>query len=201
MRSIKRGFPTSDESVLWTNSTGSTVLVDSVITLLNGLGIAAVNIANGASGAVLVHGEFRLTKGTGYTLAQGQAWTWDGTKVVAWTLTSATQRGGVVVEAAATNDTGVVVRLEPLFSRTFAEKHLVTSGEAAANSTNGRVDFVTGFGVDPVGLSVMVLTSSTGVAKAGFVVSFPTAGTVRVDGVAAGVQVDAGDIICIIAHI
>lgn len=204
MKSSIRGFPESDESLLWTNGTGSSVASGALVQIGgasgDNWGIAAVTIANGGVGTVNITGEYSLTKTSGYTLAQGQAWTWDGTKVIAWTPASATPRGGTVTEAAGTDDLTAKCRLEPNRGpRVFATAFTVTSIEAAANSNNGRVDFVTGFGAAPAAVSVMVLTASTGVAKSGFVVSFPAAGTVRVDGVAAGVQVDANDVVHITA--
>lgn len=72
----------------------------------------------------------------------------------------------------------------------------VSSGQAAANSGNGRVDIVTGTGVVPTAVHVMHLDASTLVAQTGFDVDIATTpGTIRIDGIAAGHQVDENDVI------
>lgn len=82
------------------------------------------------------------------------------------------------------------------------ETIVVSGAQASANSNNGRVDFDTGFAAVPGFYQVQLFTATTGVQKAGFVV-LPLSGsdgTLRIDGVAAGVQVDENDILMIHAR-
>lgn len=80
----------------------------------------------------------------------------------------------------------------------FAIKHTVTAAEAAANSGDGQADIDTGFGTASFVAIVTVLNVTTGIQNTGYAVTQLTggdAGKVRVAGVAAGVQLDEGDII------
>lgn len=83
----------------------------------------------------------------------------------------------------------------------FALQRTVTSGEAAANSNNGRADIDTGFGAAPALVIVMVTDASTKIQNSGYVIdtATPGAGVVRIDGIAAGLQLDQDDVINIIA--
>lgn len=99
---------------------------------------------------------------------------------------------GAVVEAAPLN----------LGSRIFATTHTVTAGEASANSGNGRADIDTGFGTVNFSFVYFVRNTSDNVTNAGYVTSKLTstdAGKIRIDGVAAGVQLDENDQIEIVA--
>ena len=82
------------------------------------------------------------------------------------------------------------------------ETHVVTSGEAAANSGDGRFDFDTGFGAVPGWYRVDLFTVTTGVVKAGFIV-LPLSGsdgTLRIDGVDTTAELNEGDILMIHAR-
>src|SRR5690606_36459475 len=98
-------FPDCRESFVWTNGTGSTVTSGSLLRVNGRLCMAHVDIANGESGTVLVEGEFALVKGTGYTLAVGDALTYDGTKMVKKVATEATPADAYCTKAAATGGT------------------------------------------------------------------------------------------------
>lgn len=69
------------KSFQWTNS-GSAVSSGDVVTVgVYGLGIATVDIANGATGTVDVSGVHTLAKASGTTAAQGALLFHDGTNV------------------------------------------------------------------------------------------------------------------------
>jgi predicted RecA/RadA family phage recombinase len=201
VKNVIRQFPESEESLNWTNSTGSSAPAGTPVRAGLGWGIPTVTIANSTSGIVAVRGEFRLVKGTGVTFAQGDRVTFDGTNTIAWNNASTRPMLGIVTEAADTNATSVSVLLVPDASpRMFTAEFVITSTEAALNSNNGQVDFDTGFGVAPRAYGVRVLTASTRVEKTAFTSSLLTstdAGKIRVQGVAAGTQLDANDIVMV----
>jgi hypothetical protein len=94
------------------------------------------------------------------------------------------------------------VRVDAAESNIFTSSFTVTATEAALNSNNGQVDFQTGFGAAPAGAVAQVRTVTTGRVKSTFDVTFPSGGDlgkVRVAGVAAGTQLDTGDIVDVIA--
>mgnify|MGYP001076065457 CR=1 FL=1 len=61
----------------WTNGTGSAVTAGSVVVMGALLGVALVDIANGASGSVAIDGVFDVPKVSGAVIAQGESLTWD----------------------------------------------------------------------------------------------------------------------------
>lgn len=67
----------SDEQLVWTNTTGSAVTSGSIVKIGAVLGVALVDIANGASGTVKLEGTFLLPKVAGAVIAQGETLTWD----------------------------------------------------------------------------------------------------------------------------
>lgn len=68
----------SDGAVIqWTNGTGTAVSSGDVVIIGNMLGIAAVDIANGASGSVHLEGEFTVPKVTAAVFNQGEMLIWD----------------------------------------------------------------------------------------------------------------------------
>ena len=99
--------------ITWTNSTGSNVASGAVVQIGHlSLGIALVDIANGASGAVATEGVFSLTKTTGAIAQGGKVW-WDASNnycVNAPTLTAFFV--GYAALAAGSSDTTVSVSLE-----------------------------------------------------------------------------------------
>ncbi|MBY0261985.1 MAG: hypothetical protein K2Q20_06555, partial [Phycisphaerales bacterium] len=104
----------------------------------------------------------------------------------------------MVVKKPATTDTVVVVN-NGTPSAMGSARVVVSSGQANANPTNGRVDIDTGLGVAPSAVVYTVHTATTGVQKTGYVRDLATVpGTIRLDGVNAGVQLDAGDIVDVI---
>lgn len=96
--------------VLHTNATGSTISSDEVVGLVTGtsgvIGVAIADIANGATGNLLVEGRVQKTK------ASGQAWTayqvlyWDsGSSRLTTTSSSTFTRAGRAYKARASGDT------------------------------------------------------------------------------------------------
>ena len=61
----------------WANGTGSAVSANDVVKLGNTLGVALVDIANGATGSVAIRGVFTVPKVSGAVIAQGESLTWD----------------------------------------------------------------------------------------------------------------------------
>lgn len=62
--------------ITWTNG-GTAVASGDVVVIGNILGVAAVDIANGASGEVAVDGVFTVPKVSGAVIAQGESLSWD----------------------------------------------------------------------------------------------------------------------------
>lgn len=165
--------------------------------------VDGVTVDAGASGTNVPvalaagHRTFRVSAaGTGsagarlYAAANGQVTATPngpsiGTALEAWV-------DGQVIEA----------RLAPANNSVYRATVTVDSTAAALNSNDGRVTFDTGFGAAPSVALVTVKTVTTGRIKTGFDVvnlSGGSAGQVQVSGVAAGTQLDAGDIVEIIA--
>lgn len=69
------------DSVAWTNGTGSAVVSGQVVVLGTTadatIGVAAVDIANGATGTVHLEGVFTVPKVSGAVFAQGESLIWD----------------------------------------------------------------------------------------------------------------------------
>lgn len=63
--------------ITWTNGTGAAVASGDVVAIGNILGVAAVDIAVGASGSVAIEGVFTVPKVSGAVIAQGESLTWD----------------------------------------------------------------------------------------------------------------------------
>lgn len=61
----------------WTNATGAAVAAGDVVAISNILGVALVDIANGATGSVSISGVYTLPKVSAAVIAQGDSLTWD----------------------------------------------------------------------------------------------------------------------------
>ena len=75
-------YKQTGEFIDYTNSTGSQINVDSVVVIgSNGdalLGVAMVDIPNGETGAVAIHGVFKkMPKVSAAVIAMGETLTWD----------------------------------------------------------------------------------------------------------------------------
>jgi predicted RecA/RadA family phage recombinase len=65
------------EVIDWTNATGGTKTSGSVIALGQTLGVALVDIANGATGSVQISGVFEVPKVSAAVIANGESLVWD----------------------------------------------------------------------------------------------------------------------------
>ena len=120
--------------VTWTNSTGNAVSAGDVVNMENRIGIAIVDIANGASGAVMVRHVFELPKDTS-VISMGDEVFWDvAAEKITTTQKASDPRAGVAVEAAATGDSYVDVDIN--IPRTGGGDTTIDSGagDAAANA-------------------------------------------------------------------
>lgn len=61
----------------WTNGTGSAVVSGQVVKIGQTLGVALVDIASTASGAVSLEGVYSVPKVSGAVIAQGEMMIWD----------------------------------------------------------------------------------------------------------------------------
>jgi len=104
--------------VTWTNSTGSDVAAGSVVKMVHTLGVALVDIPNGASGSVAIEGVFEAPKVSGAEFAVGEALIWD-VSAGAFDDSAATPASGdvtgaaIAMRAGADGETTCVVKLTP----------------------------------------------------------------------------------------
>lgn len=61
----------------WTNSTGSAVASGAVVAIRQIIGVALVDIANGATGSVALEGVFIVPKVSAAVIAAGESLVWD----------------------------------------------------------------------------------------------------------------------------
>jgi hypothetical protein len=99
---------------------------------------------------------------------------------------------GIAKTATTGDDQQIVV--VPIGAAEYAAKVTVSAGQAAANSGNGQVDLTLPFPFADAAVVVNLLTVTTGRVKSTYDVT-GTASTLSVKGVAAGTQVDEGDVI------
>lgn len=109
----------SDGNVIqWTNGTGSAVSSGDVVATGHTLGVALVDIANGASGSVAVEGVFTAPKVSAAVFVQGEKLIWDASAGAfddsAATPASGDITGGAVAWIAGANaETTCTVKLTP----------------------------------------------------------------------------------------
>ena len=105
--------------ITWTNGTGSDVSAGDPVVIGSQVGVACVDIANGAAGAVQMEGVFQLPKVSGasaHAIAQGEAVLFD-VSVAKFDLKAAVAAAGdisgccIAWDAALTTDTVVKVKL------------------------------------------------------------------------------------------
>lgn len=70
-------FVQPGEVIDWSNSTGSAVAAGAVVKINKILGVALVDIANGATGSVQITGVFTVPKVSAAVITQGESLTWD----------------------------------------------------------------------------------------------------------------------------
>ena len=102
----------------WTNSTGSNVAAGSVVKMVHTLGVALVDIPNGASGSVAIEGVFEAPKVSGAEFVVGEKLIWD-VSAGAFDDSAATPASGdvtgaaIAMRAGADGETTCVVKLTP----------------------------------------------------------------------------------------
>jgi predicted RecA/RadA family phage recombinase len=74
---MANNFKTDGDVITWTNGTGSAVASGDVVVIGKLMGIAAVDIANGASGSVYLEGVFTVPKVSAAVIVQGENIIWD----------------------------------------------------------------------------------------------------------------------------
>lgn len=114
---MANNFVTEGDIFTWTNSTGSAVVSGQVVKVGQTLGIAAVAIANGASGSVYLEGVFTVPKVTAAVIAQGDPVLWDVSagKFDVKTATPATgdvSNAAIAFEAAGSSATTIKIHLD-----------------------------------------------------------------------------------------
>lgn len=109
----------SDGNVIqWTNGTGSAVSSGDLVVAGHTLGVALVDIANGASGSVAVEGVFTAPKVSAAVFTQGEKLIWDASAgafddSAATPATGDITGGAVAWIAGANNETTCTVKLTP----------------------------------------------------------------------------------------
>lgn len=186
-------------TMTYTNGTGVAIASGAVVAIGTFFGIAKTNIAIGAVGAVEVLCVAELAKATHNTdkpFAQGEAVFWDATNSRCDKAgTAGAKYIGTAEVAVGSLVATIQVRMNDAPKENFA-KIPIDSTAAALNSSNGRVDIVTGLGRAPSAIFTELLTASTLLKKTGYKVDLATtAGTIRIDGVGSGTQLDDGDML------
>jgi Uncharacterized conserved protein len=104
--------------VTWTNSTGNNVAAGSVVKMVHTLGVALVDIPNGASGSVAIEGVFEAPKVSAAVFSVGEKLIWDVSDG-AFDDSAATPASGdvtgaaIAMRAGADGETTCVVKLTP----------------------------------------------------------------------------------------
>lgn len=104
------------DTISYTNASGSTIKSGDVVVVGQQIGIALVDIANGASGSVALSGVFIVPKVSGAVIAQGESVIWDAS-AGAFDDNAATPATGdvsgccVAMEAAGNGVTSIAVKL------------------------------------------------------------------------------------------
>lgn len=109
----------SDGNVInWTNGTGSAVSSGDVVAMGHCIGIALVDIANGATGSVALEGVFTVPKVSAAVFTQGEKLIWDASASAfddsaATPATGDITGGAVAWIAGANTETTCTVKLTP----------------------------------------------------------------------------------------
>ena len=75
---MANNYQQKGDRIVWTNATGSAVVSGQLVKIGNILGVALVDIANGASGDVAIEGVFSgVPKVSAAVFAQGEKLIWD----------------------------------------------------------------------------------------------------------------------------
>ena len=111
-------FVSGGNVINWTNGTGSAVSSGDVVAMGHCIGIALVDIANGATGSVALEGVFTVPKVSAAVFTQGEKLIWDASASAfddsAATPASGDITGGAVAWIAGANtETTCTVKLTP----------------------------------------------------------------------------------------
>lgn len=113
-----KNYVQEGDRIEWSNGTGNDVSSGDVVPLQHCVGIALGDIANGASGTLLLEGVVTVPKVSAAVFAVGEKLLWD-TSVGKFDDSSATPATGdltgaaIAVEAGANTETTCVVKLTP----------------------------------------------------------------------------------------
>jgi predicted RecA/RadA family phage recombinase len=105
-------------SLTWTNGTGSDVASGDVVTVGHMIGVASVDIANGASGTVEVEGVFEVPCNSADVIAVGDKLDWDASAgefvdAIGSAASGDLENGVIAMTAAADTVVLVQVKLVP----------------------------------------------------------------------------------------
>lgn len=95
----------------YTNATGATITAGTVVKIGSVVGVALVDIADGATGSVMTEGVFSLPKATGAGWSVGDTLYWDDTAKKFTKTDTGNTFAGYAFEAAASGDTTGLVKL------------------------------------------------------------------------------------------
>lgn len=93
------------------NGTGSAIASGAIVKIGALVGIALVDIANGATGSVMLEGVFKVAKATGAAWAQGDQLYWDATAGNFTKTSTSNTAAGHAFEPAASGDAVGYIRL------------------------------------------------------------------------------------------
>lgn len=184
--------------LVWTNGTGANVPIHWPVVIKGRVYVTFVPINDGATGVVLEKGRYLLPKVSGTAFAQGDQLCWDAanSRLDLKSANPSLPSIGRCPVAALSGDAKAYVDLNEGVGVRFFNA-TVSSGQAAANSNDGVVSFDTGVVNPHLRCVVEVITASTGVKKTGYLIKTDSIinTQLNISGVAAGVQIDAGDIV------
>lgn len=111
-------YQAKGDSVAWTNGTGGAVTSGSVVKLSHTIGIAAGDIADGATGTVFLEGVFTAPKVSAAVFAVGEKLIWDSSAgafddSAATPATGDVTGGAIAMVAGANTETTCTVKLTP----------------------------------------------------------------------------------------
>jgi predicted RecA/RadA family phage recombinase len=108
-----KNYIQTGNSVDYVNQTGSPIRSGDVVIVGNQIGIAAVNIAIGSHGQIILDGVFTLSADSSTAFNFGDALYWDANANQLTTTATANTAAGICVVAKQSSDTIAVVRLQP----------------------------------------------------------------------------------------
>lgn len=114
---MAKSFVQDGKTINWTNGTGAAVASGAVVAIGQILGVALVDIANGAAGSVAIDGVFSVPKVSAAVIAAGESLVWDVSagkfddNLAAPAAGDISGAAAVAVEAAGNTITSIKVRL------------------------------------------------------------------------------------------